>query len=77
MATTKEKFLKKLEQQLPELCSTTDLAAIKIFGNKATIAKDRRYKRGIPFLSLSKCRTKYLRDDVLTYASERFNELRQ
>jgi len=77
MTTTKDKFLKNLEQQLPEFCSTSDLASVKIFGGKGSLAKDRRQKRGIPFVQVSKYRTKYLKDDVLKYAESNFHELKQ
>lgn len=75
MASSKEKFLKKLDQVLPDFAKPTDLANLKVFGDRSTLLSDRRAKRGIPFIQTSKNRTKYAKEDVLKYADDHFHDL--
>jgi len=75
MKSTKEKFLRKLQEELPEYCSTADLASLKILGGLGSISKDRRQKRGIPFIQFSKCRVVYLKEDVIKYIENNFFDL--
>ncbi|MBS0636840.1 MAG: hypothetical protein JSS12_04970 [Verrucomicrobia bacterium] len=75
MTTAKQKFLQKLDKSLPELCKPSDLAALEVFGSKSTLLVDRRSGKGIPFISVSKHRTRYPKESVLQYAAEHFNEI--
>jgi len=76
MENSKEKFLRKLESSLPDLAKPGDIAALKIFGSKNTLISDRKAGRGLPFICVSKCRTRYPKEDVLTYVEKHFYELR-
>ncbi len=63
-------YLSKLENDLPEVCSTQHLVESGLFGSEQTVR--RLKKKGLPYIQIGG-RTKFLRSDVLEWLKNHYH----